>query len=295
MTFSLAHVTATTPLSPRLLRVHFDVDDLDRLALPGTPDEAVGIYFPAPGETSATPMELRDDVWGYHEGDIPEGRNYSIRSVDPDARTMDVDFVVHARGPATLWAQQATAGQTVAMSHARGWYHPPDDTTWLLLVTDLAGLPATARIVENLSGTDHPPVTLIAEVLGHDDLDYLQAGDQPGVTIIPLVGSGNGHAASRLGAQVRSLVQPPGRGYCWFAAEAAESRTVRKYLRRESGWAPDQYDIIGYWRYDGEAWSRRYAEHGDELLAVYTNALAAGKTEKQAAEEFDDALERAGL
>ena len=61
------------------------------------------------------------------------------------------------------------------------------------------------------------------------------------------------------------------------------------------GWGRDRYDVIGYWRRDGERWSQAYAEHSAELFAVYQQALAAGKSEKQAAEEFDEALERAGL
>lgn len=292
MSFSFAHVTGTTRLDDHLLRVHFEVPDLRRLSLPGLPDEAVGIYFPGIGENAPPAMESRDGVWGYHNGPAPEARNYSIRHVDHAAGTIVVDFVVHSHGPATLWAQQAAPGQSVALSHARGWYRPPADAAWLLLVADLAGLPAAARILDGHRTTSGPPVTLIAEVID-DDLSYLR--DLDGVTVIPLVGSGNGYGPSRLAETVADLRLPEGIGYCWFAGEASQSRAVRKLLRRELHWSAEHYDIIGYWRFDGEAWSRRYAEHGDELFAIYQQAIADGKSEKQAAEEFDEALERAGL
>lgn len=93
---------------------------------------------------------------------------------------------------------------------------------------------------------------------------------------------------------VRDLTLPDGRGYCWFAGEAGESRAVRKYLRG-LGWTIDQYDITGYWRSDSETWDARFAEFQDDVLAVYTRALADGKGDKAALEEFDEACERIGL
>jgi len=56
-----------------------------------------------------------------------------------------------------------------------------------------------------------------------------------------------------------------------------------------------QFDILGYWRRDSEAWDKRYAPVASDLFAVYEKALADGKSDKLAAEEFDDALEQAGL
>ncbi|GAA1482609.1 siderophore-interacting protein [Gordonia sinesedis] len=291
MTYSAARVLTVTALGPRLIRIEFEVADTDRLAPPGRADDAVGIYLPRPGEKDTPPMELRDGVWGYFDLDpVPEGRNYTVRYLDPTTARMTVDVVVHARGPATQWARHAAPGDVVAMAHARGWYRPAPDTQWQLLVADLAGLPALARILDELPGD--VPVTAIVEVAERSDLDYLPC--PPAVDLVPLVG-GNGYGPSGLAAAVRSVDLPAGRGYCWLAAEASESRAVRKYLRGECRWHRDQYDIIGYWRYDGEEWSRRYAGYGDDLLAVYRKALADGKSEKQASEEFDEALERVGL
>jgi hypothetical protein len=52
---------------------------------------------------------------------------------------------------------------------------------------------------------------------------------------------------------------------------------------------------VGYWRFDSETWDRKYEEVSDEMEAVYARALADGKDEKIASEEFDLALECAGL
>ena len=54
----------------------------------------------------------------------------------------------HAGGVAGPWARTAQPGQVVYLTDARGWYAPPDDSAWQLLIADLTGLPALERIVE---------------------------------------------------------------------------------------------------------------------------------------------------
>ena len=88
---------------------------------------------------------------------------------------------------------------------------------------------------------------------------------------------------------------PAGPGYVWFAGEAAESRAVRKYLRRERGWPRRPVRVLGYWRVDQEAWLARYDAARRELEQVYTQAVAAGRPSDEALELYDDALEAAGL
>jgi NADPH-dependent ferric siderophore reductase len=256
-------------LRPRLRRDLQQLDDPEALADEPGGDTAVGVNFPAPAPDG-------------------EGRNYSVRHHEGDRITLDV--VLHARGIATTWARGVQPGDRVGLDHARSWYRPEPSTDWQLLVADLSGLPATARIIEELpEGTR---ATAIVEVADQDDLDYLPRRD--GVPVIAGVGTGNGAAPSRLAQLVREFVPPTGRGYCWFAGEAAESRSVRKFLRSH-GWATNQFDITGYWRFDSETWDAKFATVPSDVLAVYERAIAAGKGDKVASEEFDEALERVGL
>jgi NADPH-dependent ferric siderophore reductase len=285
-------VVAVTDLSPRLRRLVFDVPKLDELGLPDQGDDAVGIYLPDVPHAAPRAMEYRDGVWAYHDPEtMPVGRNYTVRHRGPGPRQITVDFVLHDRGPATTFARDVRIGDQVVLAHARSWYRPGPGTDWRLLVADLAGLPALARIVEELApGTQ---ATAIVEVPHPGDLDCLPARDD--VTVIPVVGSGNGRSRSTLPDRVRAFEHPSGTGYCWFAGECAATREVRKHLRAEHGFTAAQFDIVGYWRVDSETWDRRFAEVGEDLVAVYTQALADGKGDKIASEEFDLALERAGL
>jgi NADPH-dependent ferric siderophore reductase len=285
-------VASITELGPRLRRMVFDVPQLADLHLPGRGDDAVGIYFPAPGTSRPPPMEFRDGQWDYFDpADTPEGRNYSVRRLGPGERQITCDFVLHQRGVASDWARRAHAGELVLLAHGRGWYRPETTAGWQLLIADLSGLPALARILEELpDGTD---ASAIVEVADPSELSYLPA--RRGVSIAATVGTGNGHAPSRLTELVRAHAHPDGRGYCWFAGEAQATREVRKHLRTACGWVAEQYDIVGYWRFDSETWDRKYSEVSDEVEAVYARALADGKGEKIASEEYDLALERVGL
>ena len=291
MTFARATVLDASALSVRLRRIVLDVPELPRLALPSVPDAAVGIYFPPTGQRAAPDMQCVGGVWDYHDQEsAPEGRNYSVRAHDPAVNRLTIDVVLHAKGPGTDWARRAAIGDSVGLSHARSWYRPEPTTAWQLLVADLAGLPALARIIsESCSQTE---LLALVEVQDDSDLAYLPTA--PNLTLVPAVGSGNGQPGSRLAELVAEQRLPPGRGYCWFAGEAAQSRAVRKYVRG-LGWTAAQFDVVGYWRYDSEAWDRRFADVADEVVAVYERALADGKGDKVASEEFDEALERAGL
>jgi NADPH-dependent ferric siderophore reductase len=277
VSFTHGSVTEAVDLSPHLRRIVVRIGDAAALDVKPAADSAVGVYFPvtSPDGTS-------------HIDPDAEGRNYSVRHHTGDLITLDV--FLHAHGVGTSWAAAARPGDRVGLDHARSWYRPPPGTDWLLLVADLAGLPATARIIED--SAEHIPVTAIVEVADSGDLNYLPA--RTGVAVIPTVGTGNGHAPSRLAEFVGRHRLPAGRGYCWFAGEAAESRVVRKYFRG-LGWTIDQLDITGYWRFDSETWDARFAAVEDEVVAVYSQAIADGKGDKVASEEFDEALERVGL
>ncbi len=98
-----------------------------------------------------------------------------------------------------------------------------------------------------------------------------------------------------LASAVRRFDFPAGRGYVWFAGEAAESRVVRKYLRRELGWPVDRFEVLGYWRVRKEEWMARYDQLGGDLEEIYTKAVADGRSPDVALELYDEALEKVGL
>jgi NADPH-dependent ferric siderophore reductase len=288
-----AEVVATRRLTPHLVRVELGGEDLRGWSTSGLPDERLVVVLPAPGtRTVAPPATMPDGTQDYPDPDAqPPMRSYTVRSWDPAVPRMVVDFVVHEGGVASTWAQRARAGDVVYVTEAMGWYRPPADATWQLLVADLTGLPALARAVEALPAGAR--AYAVVEVPSEED--RLEIETRAEVAWTWLVGSGNDVGPSRLPAAVTAFRAPEGPGYVWFAAEASSSRAVRKHLRHERGWPVERGTTLGYWRLDAERWDARYAEVAPSLESIYTDAVAAGISSEDALELYDEALERAGL
>jgi NADPH-dependent ferric siderophore reductase len=287
-----ADVRDVVALTPNMIRIVFGGEDLRRFVSSGDPDERLVVVLPRAGEREApVPIRQDDGTLDYPAEDEPEMRSYTVRRVDAVTGELVIDFVRHEGGVAATWAIQARVGDVVYLSPASGWYRPPADTTWQLLMADMTALPALGRILEELPAQQRAVV--LAEVTEPSDGQRIETSADTTVSWLP--GSGNGHAPSRLLQALQEIELPEGPGYLWFAGEAAESRAVRKYVRRELGWPTERFTIIGYWRVEKERWMARYEEVGESLEKVYESAVASGLSEGDALEIYEEALEKAGL
>lgn len=268
----VAEVRDNRRLGPNVVQIVLGGGDLARYPRLDVPDEAVALYFPT--------------------ADGPTGRNYTVRAFDADTARMTVDFVVHDGGVAAQWALAAAPGDRVRMARPRSWYRRPADARWQLLVADLTGLPALARILEGGDGT--VATRAVVEVLDDADLATLPEITSPGVTLEVLRG-GNGAGPSGMVERACAVELPDGPGYLWFAGEAGGARQIRKHARHVWSWGTDRMDVIGYWRLAAERWNARFAPVSAELLAVYQAVLDNGGSDKEAGEAYDIALEQAGL
>ncbi|MFF0816388.1 siderophore-interacting protein [Rhodococcus sp. NPDC003318] len=267
-----ARVTDVTTLSPSLRRVRLGGPDLRDWSTSGDPDERVLIAF----------------------GDDPEHghrRSYTVRAWDPDRRTVDVDFAVHAGGAAARWARTAVPGTPVLLSSPKGWWNPPAGARRLLLLADLTALPAAGRIVESLGPA--ATVRLVAEV--PDERDRQEWDTAADLRVTWLTGTGNGGSPSALPQAIADLPGLADVEYLWFGGETGASRRVRTLLRRTLGWSPDRYHVMGYWQADREAWLERYAEVEERIEALTARELASGRTLEEVRDAIDDALTAAGL
>ncbi len=206
-----ARVERRDELSPHLVRLTLAIDPAFESS--GILDEWVGVVVPGQFQS----------------------RYYTVRSYD--AGTLVLDVVLHDVGLVTEWVvRDDCVGSEVMITEPKGSFEPPVGAAWLMLVGDLTGLPAMARIAE----TTDLPTRIWAEVA--DPLPgYLP--DTAGVTWLEAP-SGN----SRLAEVVEALEWPDGDGYFWMAGESAQMRAIRKYLMRDRKLAPTAYDVMGYWR-----------------------------------------------
>ena len=207
-----ARVERLDQLSPHLVRLTLAVDPAFEST--GVPDEWVGLVVPGQFQS----------------------RYYTVRS--HDAGVLVLDVVLHEVGLVTEWvARDGCVGSPVTITEPKGSFDPPAGASWLMLVGDLTGLPAMARIAESVD----LPTRIWAEV--PEELP----GYLPDAEEVTWLESPSGEH-SRLAEVVESVDWPDGDGYFWMAGESAQMRAIRKHLMRERRLSASAYDVMGYWR-----------------------------------------------
>jgi len=252
-------VSRTTTLTPTLRRVTLDGPGIADFLSTGIGDEYVRVFFPHGDDPTDVSLPVPDGDWWATPAGAPEApmRTYTISGVRPQVGEVDIDFVIHQKGVAGPWAASAQPGHVIGLNSPTGLYAPPPGTTWQVLVADLTGLPAIARIAADIPADIRTRIVL--EVLDESDKVDFEVGAHVEVTWV--IG-GNGHGPSTLGQVVRSIVDdrlPLAEGFIWVAGETVALRDVRKYLRRELGLSAAQFKVIGYWT-PIDNWESKYAE-----------------------------------
>lgn len=289
-------VSATAQLSPSLIRVTLGGPGVTDFLTTGIGDEYVRVFFPHGEDPTDVSLPVPDDDWWSTPDGAPEApmRTYTISGVRPEAGEVDIDFVTHRSGIAGPWAMAAEPGHVLGLNSPTGLYDPPAGTTWQVLVADLTGLPAVARIVSSIPSTVR--VRVVLEVAEDADRITLDIGDNVEVTWVT---GGNGHGPSTLGQIVRSIVDdrlPLDVGYIWVAGETVALRDVRKYLRRELGLPATRFKVVGYWTPIAD-WDSKYhalpAAVQRELDAIWTEVPDAEPEDVQV--RFETRLDQLGL
>jgi len=229
-------VLRTERLSPDLVRVHLGGPGLADFQPNGFTDAYVKLAFPGA------------------DGEDPVLRTYTVRSYDPEAGELAIDFVVHGdAGVAGPWAREAREGQTLVLRGPGGAYRPDPDADWHLLAGDESALPAIGAALEALGADARGQV--FVEVYGSEGEIELPAPEGVEVTWLH-----RGHAAAdapddRAGRQaplVAAVREAPwwdGRVQVFVHREAeAVMKGVRPYIRGERAVPAADASISGYWR-----------------------------------------------
>jgi NADPH-dependent ferric siderophore reductase len=225
----------------------------------GVPDEYVRVLIPPAGAPLALP-EI-DEKWTitYPEGAVePDFRVYTIsdhRVVDGETR-IDLDIALHEEGVGSDWARTCRPGDQVGLVEPHGLYTPPADVAWQLLVADITGLPALARILRGLA----PHQKAVAHVVLTDPGDEIALPSPADVDITWQVVAKDTDICEALAAAVTSRDLPTSDRYVWLAGEARSSRAVRRHLRRELGWPQSDFYTCGYWQIEAAKWNARYEQ-----------------------------------
>ncbi|WP_454738205.1 siderophore-interacting protein [Cupriavidus necator] len=239
----LLQVLRTAQVSPQLLRVTLGGADLEDF-VSASFDDHVKVFFPVDGADKPVLPQVGPDGIAFPEGQPrPPARDYTPRRYDAAKRELDIEFVMHGDGPASMWAAQARPGQYLGVGGPRGSFVVPAAFDWHLLIGDDTALPAIGRRLEEL-GSDTRAIVVV-EVADASaqiplptqaqlDLHWLHRGDAP--------------EGSQLEAALRKITLPRGEGYVWAAGEAAAMKAVRQYLVSERSIDKRRIRASAYWK-----------------------------------------------
>ncbi|GAA2799439.1 siderophore-interacting protein [Mycolicibacterium pallens] len=249
-------VVSTEQLAPHMVRVVLGGTGFDTFTPGEFTDSYVKFVFVRDDvDVSSLPQPLTLDSFKVLPPEQqPTVRTYTVRRVDPEARQITVDFVVHGEhGVAGPWAAAAKAGDTIHLMGPGGAYSPDPAADWHLFAGDEAGLPAISAALEAL------PLNAVGkafiEVAGPEDEVELNAPESVAINWIyrggraDLIGDDRAGDHAPLIEAVTTTPWLPGQVQVFIHGEAqAVMHNLRPYIRKERGVDAKWASISGYWR-----------------------------------------------
>ncbi|MGA9796898.1 MAG: siderophore-interacting protein [Rhizomicrobium sp.] len=213
-------VTAKTQLGPRMLRVSFFGADLDELEYKRGQD--VVLELPrADGSLSR-----RHYTVGHH-----------------DAKTMDIDFVMHGEGASGEWLDALRQGDEVIAVGPRGHTYVRD-ADWHLFSGDETCIPGIFAMLEGLAASDRAFVFIEVD----SEADILPHQSKADVKMTWLFRRGRRAGPNDIMLKAMQAFEiPQGYGFAYIIGETSNVRAVRHHLL-ERGMPKDRIAAEGYWR-----------------------------------------------
>jgi NADPH-dependent ferric siderophore reductase len=177
------------------------------------------------------------------EGNRPVRRRYSIRDLDPAARLLTLDIVLHGDGPGERWVRSARPGDRIGGIGPRGKIAASATADWHLFIGDESALAATFAMAEALPAGSL--ATLILEVPEEDDEQDLSAAAATRISWLHRLGAPAGDPGA-LAAEAAEVELPAGRGHAYLFGEARVVLRLREILAGR-GLGEDQMSPKAYW------------------------------------------------
>ncbi|MDR0212161.1 MAG: siderophore-interacting protein [Pseudomonas putida] len=232
-------VLRVTDLTPRMRRITLGGVELQGFTSVGSDDHIKLLFAQTPEERQA--IDARN--LGRDGGARPTMREYTPRRIDLVANELDIDFVLHGDGPASTWAAQAAAGQTLDIAGPRASMVVPDIFDSYLLIGDETAIPAIGRRLEALPAGRQ----VLALIQIEDEQEQQPLPSKAHVEVIWV----RRHQDDLL-AMLEQLALPPGALYAWVALEKTLTRQAKALLLNK-GVKDDALKAAAYWRQDGSA------------------------------------------
>lgn len=232
-------VLRVTDLTPRMRRITLGGVELQGFTSVGSDDHIKLLFAQTPEEQQA--IDARN--LGRDGGARPTMREYTPRRIDLVANELDIDFVLHGDGPASTWAAQAAAGQTLDIAGPRASMVVPDIFDSYLLIGDETAIPAIGRRLDELPAGRQ----VLALIQIEDEQEQQPLPSKAHVEVIWV----RRHQDDLL-TMLEQLALPPGALYAWVALEKTLTRQAKALLLNK-GVKDEALKAAAYWRQDGSA------------------------------------------
>ncbi|MCZ9308231.1 siderophore-interacting protein [Corynebacterium uberis] len=222
-------VTGTEQITDRYLRIHCVGPDLVSAEHTHPADYLRG-WFPDPNNPNKQ----------YQRG-------YTIRNVDLNQGTFDLDFVLHEpAGPASTWAKNCAPGDELEATYynTNPFVLPDPLPKGVVLFADLAGYPAVYDIADHLVSTPETadlPVE-IHMIRHHATDEDMPLPDAPHLTVTwhDYVSDGTAALAAAQDTRYRGW-------YVWISADTRSTLKCRSAAKRELQADKEHLHAHAYW------------------------------------------------
>ncbi|NQX15666.1 siderophore-interacting protein [Rathayibacter sp. VKM Ac-2857] len=264
-------VLRTERLTEHFVRVHLGGEGFDAFVEAADPerlaatDRYVKLLLAPPGVALEPPHDLDALRARLAPEELPVRRTYTIRSVDLEARSLAIDFVLHGdEGVAGPWAAAARPGDRLEMSAPGGAWAPSADAENLLL-GDESALPAIAAALESMPAGARG--TALIEVHGAEDELPLTV---PAGVEVRWLHRGDEEAGHALTAAVGELPRPNDAVEVFAHGERTAMKRLRAILQDDWGVERVALSLSAYWAL-GRAEDRFQAEKREPVGAIFAD------------------------
>lgn len=253
-------------LSPHMVRLTLGGEGFSQFRDKDATDRYIKLLFADPALGLTPPYDLDALRETLPMEKMPVRRTYTVRSVDHEAGTLDVDFVVHGEdGLAGPWAAAAQVGDVVTFNGPGGMHQPDPSADWHLLAGDESALPAIAATLEAMPA-EAQGVALI-EVEGPDDELELTAPE--GIKVRWLHrGQPFTPETTILAREVMEVEWREGAVQVFAHGEREMVKDLRRYLSDVRGVDRRAMSLSAYWAY-GRAEETFQAEKREPIGRIF--------------------------
>ncbi len=170
-------------------------------------------------------------------------RTYTIRHQRPELNEVDVDFVVHETGPASMWAVNCQLHDVMYIAGPGKKKLVDLSADWFLILGDMTALPAISVNLSNLPA-DAKGYAVI-EVMSEEDIQPLAVPAD--FQLIWLVNTQFSDSTTLLN-KVKSLELPSGTPSIWAACEFDAVAKLRDYFYQTLNISKRNVYASSYWK-----------------------------------------------